>query len=77
MEFNISNLITLLIAFAGGAYGYGILNQKVKGLEAKVREIDDIRDEVHKISDTLQKLVGQFDIIVKMYCKESNGEHNG
>ena len=70
MEITIANIITLLIALVSFAFGYGMLSQRVKTVESKVAEIDDIKAELHKISDTLQKLAGQFEMYFKLACKD-------
>ena len=71
MELSIANVLTAAFAVISFAFGYGILSQRVKSIEHKINEIDDLRDEVRKISDTLQKLVGQVEIFIKMNCKDN------
>ena len=69
MEITLGNIVTIGVALISVAFGYGMLNQRVKSLESKVSEIDEIKAELHKISDTLQKLSGQFEMFIKMNCK--------
>ena len=69
MEITLGNIVTIVVALISVAFGYGMLNQRVKSLESKVSEIDEIKAELHKISDTLQKLSGQFEMFIKMNCK--------
>ena len=70
MEMNVGNWITLGMSIISVAFGYGMIHQRVKNLESKVAEIDDIKAELHKISDTLQKLAGQFEMYFKLSCKD-------
>ena len=66
IEFNAGNIITILVAVVTFAFGYGMLSQRVKSVESKLCEIDEIRTDIRAISDTLQKLVGQFETYIKM-----------
>lgn len=66
MEMNLGNIITLALGVITFAFGYGILSQRVKTIECRLEELDAIRIEIRKISDTLQNLVGRIDVFMKM-----------
>ena len=66
MNINVGIMITLVTMIVSFAFGYGILSNRVKNVECKLSEIDDIKDDIRSISDTLQRLVGQFETYIKM-----------
>jgi hypothetical protein len=70
IEFDFGNLINLVGILVAFAFGYGMLSQRIKTVEKRVCEIDEIRIDLRAISDTLQKLVGQFETYIKMTSKE-------
>lgn len=69
-EFDTGNVITILGQVVLLAFSYGMLSQRVKTVEKRVCEIDEIRTDIRAISDTLQKLMGQFETYIKMTSRE-------
>lgn len=70
MELNIGNIITLVLGVITFAFGYGILSQRVKSIECRLEELDAIRIEIRKISDTLQNLMGRIDVFFSLRIGE-------
>ena len=69
-EFDTGNVLTAIGLIVTFAFGYGMLSQKVKSVESRLCKIDEIRTDIRAISDTLQKLVGQFETYIKMTQRE-------
>ena len=65
-----STIISIAIYLVVFAFGYGILNQKVKTIERKVDEIDDLRDEVRNIGNLLQNLIGRVDTFINLFSNK-------
>jgi len=66
MTFDSSAVLSIVSSLIVFAFGYGILNQKVKSIEKKVDEIDDLRDEVRNIGGLLQNLIGKVDTFISL-----------
>lgn len=49
------------------AFGYGRLTQRVKGVENRFREIDDVKQDIKHISSTLNQLVGKIDTFFNIF----------
>ena len=70
MAIEMSTIISIAIYLVVFAFGYGILNQKVKTIERKVDEIDDLRDEVRNIGNLLQNLIGRVDTFINLFSNK-------
>ena len=70
MAIEMSTIISIAIYIVVFAFGYGILNQKVKTIERKVDEIDDLRDEVRNIGNLLQNLIGRVDTFINLFSNK-------
>lgn len=71
MIFTTANIVTIITLMISIAFGYGILSQRVKSIESRLCEIDEIRADIRKISDTLQHLAGQFETYIKMTQRDN------
>lgn len=73
MNVDIQTIMTIGTPLIVFVFGYGILNQKVKSIEKKVDEIDDLRDEVRNIGNLLQNLIGKVDTFIGLLnCKKGD-----
>lgn len=70
MEITIGNLITIGLAIISFIFGYATLHQRVRHLENKINEIDTLRSDIRKISDSLQNLMGKLDMFIKIQCEK-------
>ena len=73
MNVDIQTIMTIGTPLIVFVFGYGILNQKVKSIEKKVDEIDDLRDEVRNIGKQLENLLGKVDTFI-MLINSNKGE---
>lgn len=70
MEFNIGNVLSLLTMLVTFAFGYGILNQRVKSIESRMTELDSLRNDIKIIGDNVQYIIGKFDTFIEFYKNE-------
>lgn len=68
MEITLGNVVTLGTIAVSFIFGYATLHQRVKQLEAKIAEIDTLRQDIRNISDSLQNLIGKIEIFIKLQC---------
>jgi hypothetical protein len=76
MEFTVANILQIVILFVGGGIAYGVLDTKIKNIEAhkKICEkkfdaidsrhnnaIDSIQAEIRAMSASLNQLIGRID----------------